>query len=95
MGEFSTLNAIKSVMIGTPSFCVNGIKLREHLSGQLKKLNIKTGKDAEVDIINISCNDNKINIVFGECKVNSEFQSHAVMGHLTLLDLTSNLNAKT
>ena len=44
MGEFSTLNAIRSVMVGTPSFCVNGLKLREHLSGQLKKLNINTGK---------------------------------------------------
>ena len=71
MGEYSTLNAIKSVMARTPSFCVNGIKLREHLSGQLKKLDINYGKDAEVDIINISCNDNKINIVFGECKVSN------------------------
>ena len=78
MGEFSTLNAIKSVMVGTPSFCVNGLKLKEHLSEQLNKLDIKTGKDAEVDIINISCNDDKINIVFGECKVNNKFQSCAL-----------------
>jgi hypothetical protein len=77
MGEFSTINAIKSVMVGTPSFCVNGLKLKEHLSEQLKKLNIKTGKDAEVDIINISCNDNKINIVFGECKVTKKIQFYA------------------
>ena len=72
MGEFSTLNAIKSVMIGTPSFCVNGLKLKEHLSEQLKKLNINTGKDAEVDIINVSCNDDNISIVFGECKVSNK-----------------------
>ena len=177
MGEFSTLNAIKSVMIGTPSFCVKGLNLREHLSRQLmnleyniqelknkvevvsvvpfdvekdsedeiatksldcivhsltplithlnleKHLQIKNdlpkilkgklksnekplkdvtkaistlheiqlygfefvvdkiGKDAEVDIINISCNDNKINIVFGECKVNNKIQFFAFCGH--------------
>ena len=85
MGEFSTLNAIKSVMTGTPSFCVNGLKLREHLSGQLKKLDINTGKDAEVDIINVSCNDDKINIVFGECKVNNKIQSHALRGHSEIM----------
>ena len=77
MGEFSTLNAIKSVMAGTPSFCVNGLKLREHLSEQLKRMNINTGKDAEVDIISISCNEDKINIVFGECKVNNKIQGES------------------
>ena len=90
MGEFSTLNAIKSVMVGTkgtgpPSFCVNGLKLREHLSEQLKKLEIKTVKDAEVDIINISCNDDKINIVFGECKVNNKIKSLAFCGHSEIM----------
>ena len=84
MGEFSTLNAIKSVMARTPSFCVNGLKLREHLSGQLKKLNINTGKDAEVDIISISCNEDTLNIVFGECKVNNKIRSH-VLGQVQKL----------
>ena len=70
MGEFSTLNAIKSVMKGTPSFCVRGIKLSEHLGQQLKKLYIDYGTDeAEMDIIKVSCDGDKINVMFGECKV--------------------------
>ena len=70
MGEFSTLNAIKSVMKGTPSFCVRGIKLSEHLGQQLKKLDIDYGTDeAEMDIIKVSCDGDKINVMFGECKV--------------------------
>ena len=85
MGEFSTLNAIKTVMTGIPSFCVNGLKLKEHLSQQLKKLAINAGKDAEVDIINVSCNDDKINIVFGECKVKNKIQSHTLKGHLKII----------
>ena len=57
-------------MNGMPSFCVSGIKLSEHLGNQLKKLDVNFGRDeAEIDIINISCNGNDVNIMFGECKV--------------------------
>ena len=70
MGEFSTMNAIKSLMNGIPSFCVRGIKLSEHLGKQLKDLDINLEKeDAEMDIVNISCKDDNVNIMFAECKV--------------------------
>ena len=70
MGEFSAVNAIKFVMKSTPSFCIRGIKISEHLGQQLKKLDIDYGKEeAEMDIINLSCDGDKINVMFGECKV--------------------------
>ena len=70
MGEFSFIQGIKSVEDGTPSFCVRGIKISEHLGPLLKQLNIDYGKkEAEMDVINISCDGDKVNIVFGECKV--------------------------
>ena len=70
MGEFSALNAIKSVMKGTPSLCIQGLKVSEHLGQQLKKLGIDYGKEeAEMDIITVSCDGDKINVMFGECKV--------------------------
>ena len=70
MGECSAVNAIKSVMQGKPSFCMRGVKLSEHLGQQLKKLGIDYGKEeAEMDIINVSCDGDKINVIFGECKV--------------------------
>ena len=70
MGELSAVNAIKSVMKGTPSFCIRGIKISEHLGQQLKKLGIDYVKEeAEMDIINVSCDGDKINVIFGECKV--------------------------
>ena len=70
MGEFSTINAIKPIMKDVPSFCVRGLKLSEHLGKELKKLGINFGKeDAEMDIVNISCNNDKLNVMFGECKV--------------------------
>ena len=70
MGEFSAVNAIKSIMSGIPSLCVKGFKLSEHLGQVLKNLKIDFGKEREMDIINISCKDNIVNIMFGECKVN-------------------------
>ena len=74
MGEFSAVNAIKSVMEGTASFCIQGIKISEHLGQQLKKLGIDYGKvEAEIDIINVSCDGDKINVLFGECKVLYKF----------------------
>ena len=74
MGEFSSVKSIKSLMEGIPSFCVRGMKLSEHLGNQLKKLDINFGKDeAEMDIVNISCNGDNVNIMFGECKVTERF----------------------
>ena len=70
MGECSAVNAIKSVMKGTPSFCMRGLKISEHLGLQLKKLGIDYGKkEAEMDIIAVSCDRDKINVILGECKV--------------------------
>ena len=71
MGEFITIKSIKSLMKGIPSFCVNGIKLSEHLGDQLKKVNIVIREDAEIDIVTISCNKNGVSIMFGECKVSN------------------------
>ena len=74
MGEFSAVNAIKSVMKGKPSFCMRGIKISEHLGLQLKKLGIDYGKDeAEMDIIAVICDGDKINVILGECKVSDPF----------------------
>ena len=69
MGEFSAVNAIKSIMEGTASFCIRGIKISEHLGQQLKKLGIDYEDEAEMDIINVSCDGDKINVMFAECKV--------------------------
>ena len=61
-------------MKGTPSFCIQGIKISEHLGLQLKNLGIDYGKDeAEMDIIAVSCDGDKINIILGECKVSDIF----------------------
>jgi hypothetical protein len=71
MGEFSFIKGIKSVEDGTPSFCVRGIKVFEHLGPLLTQLNVDCGKkEAEMDVINVSCDGDKVNIIFGECKVN-------------------------
>ena len=61
MGEFLIMQSIKTLMKGIPSFCVRGIKISEHLGVQLKELDINIGKEAEMDIVNISCNDDNIN----------------------------------
>lgn len=74
MGEFSAMKAIKSVFEKTPSFCVRGIKVSEHLGNQLKELGIDTGKrEAEMDIICVACNGSNISIIFGECKVHAPY----------------------
>ena len=74
MGEFSFIQGIKSVEDGTPSFCVRGIKISEHLGPLLKQLNIDYGKkEAEMDVMNIICDGDKVNIIFGECKVTNAF----------------------
>ena len=74
MGEFSAMKAIKSVFEKTPSFCVRGLKVSEHLGNLLKKLDIDTGKgEAEMDIICVACNGSNISIIFGECKVHAPY----------------------
>ena len=79
MGEFSFIRGIKSVQDGTPSFCVRGIKISEHLGPLLKQLNVDYGKkEAEMDVINISCDGDKVNVIFGECKVTNTFLDYAI-----------------
>ena len=69
MGEFSTVYAIRSILEKQPSICIHGIKL-QYLKEALKKLDINFGKeDAEMDIITINFNEDKVNVLFGECKV--------------------------
>ena len=78
MGEFSFIKGIKSVEDGTPSFCVRGLKVSEHLGPLLKQLNVDYGKnEAEMDVINVSCDGDKVNIIFGECKVKNAFLGFA------------------
>ena len=78
MGEFSFINGIKSVQDQTPSFCARGIKISEHLGPLLEELNIDYGgKEVEMDVINISCDGDKVNILLGECKVTNKFSKHA------------------
>ena len=73
MGEFSFIKGIKSVQEQTPAFCARGIKISEHLGPLLKQLSIDIGeKEAEMDVINISCDGDKVNIVLGECKVKKQ-----------------------
>ena len=72
MGEFLAMKAIKSIFEKTPSFCVRGLKVSEHLGNLLKKLGIDTGKgEAEMDIICVACNGSNISIILGECKVHA------------------------
>ena len=74
MGEFSAMKAIKSVFEKTPSFCVRGLKVSEHLGNLLKKLGIDMGKgEAEMDIICVTCNGSSMSIIFGECKVHDSY----------------------
>ena len=69
MGEFSTVFAIRSILEKQPSICIRGIKLQD-LKMMLKKLKVDFGKkDAEMDIITVNFNKEKVNVVFGECKV--------------------------
>ena len=75
MGEFSTVFAIRSILENQPSICIRGIKL-QHLKDLLKELKIDFGEDdAEMDIIIITFNKDKMNVLFGECKVKQYFQS--------------------
>ena len=65
------MNSIKSIMANIPSFCLGGLKISEHLAQQLKELNVNFGKEKEIDIINVFCNGDILNAIFGECKVKS------------------------
>ena len=69
MGEFSFIQSIKSVFQNVPSICLNGIKLSEHLGQLLKQLGIDIKNEAEIDVMIFNTNGDKINIIFGECKV--------------------------
>ena len=74
MGEFSTVFAIRSMLENQPSICIQGIKL-QHLKDLLKELKIDFGEDdAEMDIITITFNEDKVNVLFGECKVKQCFR---------------------
>ena len=88
MGEFSFIKGIKSVEDRTPSFCVRGIKISEHLGPLLKQLNVDYGKkEAEMDVINISTDGDKVNIIFGECKVTNTFVGCNSMASLMFFSL--------
>ena len=69
MGEFSTVFAIRSMLENQPSICIRGIELK-HLKDLSKELKIDFGENhAEMDIITITFNEEKVNVLFGECKV--------------------------
>ena len=69
MSEFSTIFAIRSILENQPSICIRGIKL-QHLKDLLKELKLDFGEDdAEMDIITITFTEEKVNVLFGECKV--------------------------
>ena len=82
MGEFSSMNSVKSIMKNIPSFMLRGLKVTEHLAKQLRKLNVNVGKEAEIDMIVIFCDGNVLNVIFGECKViHSNFTGTALKGN--------------
>ena len=64
------MNAIKSVIKNSPSVCASGIKISKRLCSQLRKhLKIGIDEDAEIDGIYFYPSEDKLNIMFGECKV--------------------------
>ena len=69
MGEFSFIQSIKDVFKNIPSICLNGIKLSEHLGQLLNQLGIEMKTEAEIDVMIFNTNGDKLNVVFGECKV--------------------------
>ena len=69
MGEFSFIQSIKDVFKNVPSICLNGIKFSEHLGQLLNQLGIDMKNEAEIDVMIFNTNGDKLNVVFGECKV--------------------------
>ena len=64
------MNAIKSVIKNSPSVCASGIKISKRLCSQLREhLKIEIDEDAEIDGIYLYPSGDKLNIMFGECKV--------------------------
>jgi hypothetical protein len=64
------MNAIKSVINNSPSVCASGIKISKRLCSQLREhLKIEINEDAEIDGIYFYPSRDKLNIMFGECKV--------------------------
>ena len=64
------MNAIKSVIKNSPSVCASGIKISKRLCSQLREhLKMEINEDAEIDGIYFYPSGDKLNIMFGECKV--------------------------
>ena len=73
------MNAIKSVIKNSPSVCASGIKISKRLCSQLREhLKIKIDEDAEIDGIYFYPSEDKLNIMFGECKVIITYKVHYI-----------------
>ena len=71
------MNAIKSVIKNSPSVCASGIKISKRLCSQLREhLKIEIDEDAEIDGIYFYPSGDKLNIMFGECKVITYYKVH-------------------
>ena len=66
MGECSAMMSIKAVMSNTHSIGhgIMGLKFTEFLLKQLKKLEIKFDKDAEIDIVTFFSNGTKVCVTY-------------------------------
>ena len=71
MGEHSAMKSIMEVMKNKHSIGLGviGIKLMKNLAQPLKRLSIDYKYDAEIDIFNVFCSGDTVNVIFGECKV--------------------------
>ena len=78
MGEHSAMKSIMDVMNSNLSIGLGviGLKFMDDLGQPLKKLSksMDIGKNAEIDIMNLYCNGDTVNVVFGECKVLQSLQ---------------------
>ena len=81
MGEHSAMKSITDVMKNKLSIGLGviGLKLMDDLGQPLKKLSksMDIGKHAEIDIMNLYCNGDTVNVAFGECKVLQSLQNSA------------------
>ena len=78
MGEHSAMKSIMDVMKSNLSIGLGviGLKFMDDLGQPLKKLSksMDIGKHAEIDIMNLYCNGDTVNVAFGECKVLQSLQ---------------------
>jgi hypothetical protein len=78
MGEHSAMKSITDVMKNKFSIGLGviGLKFMDDLGQPLKKLSksMDIGKHAEIDIMNLYCNGDTVNVAFGECKVLQSLQ---------------------